>query len=141
MEYKITRGKHHKKVSIKTEGGTKVIVHDRYGTYSVYRPKGKETIAMVGCGDLNITEGPRNYKVIQIEDMPELPYFEVDFKKDLTRAEAKAILRHKAKLIAEWEEEHQMACEIAFVARRRLMYGEVDYCINNPDEGWVSVEL
>jgi len=134
----ITHGKNHSKVNIKTEGGTKIIVHDRYGTYSTYLPKGGETIGMVGCGDLDFINEPKNYKIIIGGDEPWEGDWKEDYITNLTRAQAKAILRHKAKEIKKWEEEHQMMYPNYYFAYRKVYENN---CWNEPQVSWEPIEL
>lgn len=124
----------------KLENG-KVIIKDMYGIYS-FITEGVKKVALVGCKDIKLNEeDARNHKVVNGENRPWCDDWSDDYKTNLTRAEAKAIIRHKAKEIVKWEEEHQMMCPWYFCAKRKLGNGEHDYYLNNPDKGWRLVEL
>ena len=98
MNYKITKGHRHVKVTIETERGKKVIISDMYGVYSFFQPKGNVMEAITNCDDISLTEADdRLYKIIIGEDRPWMPDWQEDYKTKLTRAEAKAIVRHMAK--------------------------------------------
>ena len=105
LEYKLTKGKGYRKVTIKTDKWSKIIINNENGIYSTLKMKCEESQPMVNIPEWYNKD--RKYKVIVGENRPWMPDWQEDYKKQLTRAEAKAIVRYQNKWIKAWEEEHQ----------------------------------
>lgn len=116
----------------------KVIIKDQYGVYSCIT-EGIKKVALVGCKDLKMnSEDERNYKIVQGENRPWCDDWNEDYKTNLTRAEAKSIIRHFAKEIRNYEEEHQMMYPWYYFAYRKVY--ESHYW-NEPQISWEPIEL
>lgn len=119
----------------------KVIISDQYGVYSFIR-QNHQKVALVGCKDLVMnSEDERNYKIEVAENRPWCDDWSEDYKINLTRAEAKSILRHKAKEVRMWEDKHQMLCSYYYGALRKRSADEHNCWLNSPEPDWILVQL